>query len=158
GIQYEPIFEDRLLAIVSADHRLAAKSRIDIKDFEDEELFLHYHDPSSGSLPMIENLLRMRQVKTKYIHRIHYTDAIIELVNANMGITVLADWIVQPYLETKDIVARPLPPEVAKRTWYAATCNQNLPIRNFLDSLKYNFSEMTMRNAALQLKQVALDI
>ena len=144
-IQYEPIFEDRLLAIMSRQHPLAGKNKIAISDFENQELFLQYHDPSSVNIPVIENLLKICQVKTKYIHRIHYTDAIIEMVNANMGITVLADWIVQPYLESKDIIAKPMPPEVTKRTWYAATCKQNIPIDNFLECLKYHFAEMTMR-------------
>jgi len=155
-IHYEPIFEDRLLTIMSQQHRLAEKNKIAITDFENEELFLHYNDPSSGNIPIIENLLRLHHVKPKYIHRIHYTDAIIEMVNANMGITVLADWIVQPYLETKDIIAKPLPQEVGKRTWYAATCEQNLPIRNFLESLKYHFGEMTMRYMGDEQKKISV--
>ncbi len=155
-IQYEPIFEDRLFAIMSIDHPLAEKNRVAITDFEDEELFLHYSDPASGNTPVIDNLLKAKGVKPKYIHRIHYTDAIIEMVNANMGITVLADWIVLPYLETKNIIAKPLPPEVAKRTWYAATCKQNLPIRNFLETLKYHFSEMTMSTSDEQRKELEL--
>ncbi len=89
--------------------------------------------------------MQTHQVKPRNIHRIHYTDAIIELVNSNLGVSVLADWIVQPYLESKDIVARPLPAELGKRVWYAATCRQNVAIRNFLDCLKYHFSEMTMK-------------
>jgi LysR family transcriptional regulator for metE and metH len=134
--------------ILSNDHPLAKKSNISITDFEGEELFLQY--PSSGNIPVIETLIKAQQVRPKYIHRIHYTDAIIEMVNANMGISVLADWIVQPYLETKDIMAKPVPYEVAKRTWYAATCRRNTPIRNFLDCLKYHFSEMTMKSSLEQ--------
>ena len=155
-IQYEPIFEDRLFAIMSIDHPLAEKNKVSITDFEDEELFLHYYDPASGNTPVIDNLLKAKGVKPKYIHRIHYTDAIIEMVNANMGVTVLADWIVLPYLETKNIIAKPLPPEVAKRTWYAATCKQNLPIRNFLETLKYHFAEMTMPSSNEQRKELEL--
>jgi len=80
----------------------------------------------------------------KSVHRIHYTHAIIEMVHANLGITVLADWIVQPCLISKDIVAIPMPPEVPNRTWYADTCKQRLPVRNFLQCLKRHFAEMTM--------------
>lgn len=145
NIHYEPIFEDRLLAIMSTQHPLARKRMVKISDFQDEELFLSFSDPASGNIPVIENLMQLQQVKPKNLHRIHYTDAIIEMVSANLGISVLADWIVQPYLETRDIVAIPLPPEVAKRTWYAATCKQNVAIRSFLDCLKYHFSEMTMK-------------
>src|SRR5215467_8454664 len=58
-VLYEPIFQDRLLAIMSIHHPLAEKNKISISDFENEELFLHYSDPSSGHVPMIENLLKM---------------------------------------------------------------------------------------------------
>jgi LysR family transcriptional regulator, regulator for metE and metH len=144
-IRYEPIFKDHLYIIFSAEHPLAKKETISIQDFEGEELFLQYNDPSSGNIPIIENLIKANQVKPKHIHRIHYTDAIIEMVNANMGISVLADWILSPYLQSKEIVARPLPSDLATRTWFAATCRQNKPIRNFLDCLKYQFAEITMQ-------------
>lgn len=144
AIHYEPLFEDQLFVIVSNDHPLARKRSIKISDFEDEELFFAYNDPATGNIPMIENLLKHNQVKPKHIHRIHYTDAIIELVSANLGISVLADWIVQPYLETKNIRAIKMPPEVAKRTWYAATCRQSTAINNFLHCLKQHFTNMRL--------------
>jgi len=144
AIQYEPLFQDQLFVIVSNDHPLARKRSIKISDFEGEELFFAYNDPATGSVPVIENLLKHNQVNPRHIHRIHYTDAIIELVNANLGITVLADWIVQPYLETKNIRAIKMPPEVAKRTWYAATCRQTPAINNFLECLKQHFSDMRL--------------
>ncbi len=147
AIHYEPIFRDQLQLIVSAEHPLAGKKQMSLSDLEDEELFIQY--PSSGRLPVIEQLLRERQIRPKLIHHIHYTDAIIEMVNANMGVSVLADWIVRPYLETRDIVSIPVPHEAARRTWYAATCRQNPPIRNLLDCLKYHLSEITMKSPGL---------
>jgi len=130
------------LAIISNEHTLAKKRSIKITDLEGEELFLPFNDPASGNIPVIETLMKQQQVKAKHIHRIHYTDAIIEMVDANLGVSVLADWIVQPFLETKNILAKRLPPEVATRTWYAATCRKSPAINNFLDCLKLHFSDM----------------
>ncbi|MBV4360125.1 LysR family transcriptional regulator [Pinibacter aurantiacus] len=141
-IHYEPIFQDKLFAIVSREHPLAKKKCITIKDLEGEELFLHFSNPATGNIPIVENLMQEQGVRPKHVHRIHYTDAIIEMVNANMGITVMADWIVQPYLESKDIVAKPMPKEVASRTWYAASCKQNIVVNNFLDCLKLHFDNI----------------
>ncbi len=143
AIHYEPIFRDQLQIIVSRDHPLAGKKDFSLQDIEGEELFMQA--PSTNHIPVIDVLLKQHSVTPSHIHRIHYTDAIIEMVDANMGICVLADWIVQPYLETRDIIAIPIPSELARRTWYAATCRENLPIRNFLKCLKYHFSEMTMK-------------
>ena len=142
NIHYEPLFQDQLFAIISDEHPLARKKSIKITDFEGEEMFFPFNDPASGNVPVIENLMKEQHVTPKHIHRIHYTDAIIEMVNANLGISVLADWIVQPYLETKNIEAKPLPPEVAQRTWYAATCRQTPAINKFRDCLKLHFGDM----------------
>jgi LysR family transcriptional regulator for metE and metH len=97
---------------------------------------------------MIESLIQAQQVKPKTLHRIHYTDATIEMVNAGLGISVMADWIVEPYLKDRNIVAKPMHHSVAKRSWFAATCKQTPAIQNFLECLKMYFSgaDMTLDN------------
>ena len=143
-IRYEPIFEDSLVAIINKDHPLAKKSVIEIADFRDEELILPLYDPSYQDTPVIESLIQAQQVKPKTLHRIHYTDASIEMVSAGLGITVMADWIVEPYLKDRNIVTRPLHHSVGKRSWYAATCKQTPAIQNFLECLKMYFSGADM--------------
>lgn len=143
-IRYEPIFEDRLTAVVSKDHPLAKKDIVEIADFQDEELILPLYDPSYQDTPVIEALIEAQQVKPKTLHRIHYTDATIEMVNAGLGITVMADWIVEPYLAGRNIVTKPLHHSVAKRAWFAATCKQTPAIQNFLECLKLYFAGADM--------------
>ncbi|WP_428330634.1 LysR family transcriptional regulator [Mucilaginibacter sp.] len=143
-IRYEPIFEDRLTAVLSKDHPLAKKDIIDIADFHGQELILPLYDPSYQDTPVIEALIQAQQVKPKTLHRIHYTDATIEMVNAGLGITVMADWIVEPYLKGRNIVAKPLHHSVSKRAWFAATCKQTPAIQNFLECLKMYFSGADM--------------
>src|SRR6201991_3971022 len=144
-IRYEPIFEDQLTAVMSKDHPLAKKDVIEICDFEGEELILPLYDPSYQDTPVIESLIEAQKVKPKTLHRIHYTDATIEMVNAGLGISVMADWIVRPYLKNRNVVAKPLHHSVAKRTWYAATCKDTPVIQNFLSCLKLYFAENQMR-------------
>src|ERR1700753_2138163 len=139
-IRYEPIFEDRLTAVICKDHPLAKKDIIEITDFHDEELILPLYDPSYQDTPVIEALIQAQQVKPKNLHRIHYTDATTERVNADLGITVMADWIVEPYLKDRNIVAKPMHHSVAKRSWFAATCKQTPAIQNFLECLKMYFA------------------
>ena len=139
-ITYEHIFEDYLVAIICKDHPLAKKDVIHVTDFQDEELILPLYDPSYQDTPVIESLIQAQQVKPKTLHRIHYTDATIEMVNAGLGISVMADWIVKPYLAGRNIVTKPLHHSIAKRAWYAATCKQTPAIQNFLECLKMHFS------------------
>jgi LysR family transcriptional regulator for metE and metH len=139
-IQYEPIFEDQLNVIVSKEHPFAQKEMIEIVDFRDQDMILPLYDPSYQDTPIIEALIQAQHVKPRTLHRIHYTDATVEMVNAGLGITVMADWIVQPYLANRNIVAIPLHNSIAKRTWYAATCKQTPAIENFLACLKTHFN------------------
>jgi len=153
-IRYEPIFEDRLTAVICKDHPLAKKAIIDIADFQDQELILPLYDPSYQDTPIIESLIQAQQVRPKTLHRIHYTDATIEMVSAGLGITVMADWIVAPYLAGRNIVAKPLHHSVAKRAWYAATCKQTPAIQNFLECLKMYFSGADMNVEETEKKQI----
>jgi LysR family transcriptional regulator, regulator for metE and metH len=143
-IKYEPIFEDSLMAVVNSDHPLAKKDIVAISDFQGEELILPLYDPSYQDTPVIESLIQAQQVKPKTLHRIHYTDATIEMVSAGLGITVMADWIVAPYLKNRNLVARPLQHTIAKRSWFAATCKDTPAIQNFLECLKMYFSGADM--------------
>lgn len=140
-IQYEKIFEDSLVVVMSADHPLAEKEVIEIPDFQDQELILALYDPSYQDTPVFEALIQSQQVKPKNLHRIHYTDATIEMVNAGLGITVMADWIVRPYMQGRNLVTRALPAILAKRAWYAATLQQTPAIQNFLQCLKNYFDQ-----------------
>ncbi|WP_448701548.1 LysR family transcriptional regulator [Mucilaginibacter sp. AW1-3] len=145
-ISYQPVFEDQLMAILPAGHPLAKKEHIEIADFQDTELILPAYDPSYQDTPLIESLIQIQHVRPKNLHRIHYTDATIEMVNAGLGISVMADWIIKPYLDSKDIVARPLIPTIGKRAWYAATCSQSPAIHNFVQCLKYYFAQTAADN------------
>jgi len=153
-IRYEPIFEDRLTAVICKDHPLAKKDVIEISDFQGEELILPLYDPSYQDTPMIEALIQAQQVKPKTLHRIHYTDATIEMVNAGLGISVMADWIVEPYLSNKNIVAKPMHHSVARRSWFAATCKQTPAITNFLECLKLYFSGADMNIDESEKKKI----
>ncbi|MGN6178032.1 MAG: LysR family transcriptional regulator [Mucilaginibacter sp.] len=155
-IRYEPIFEDSLTAVISKDHPLAKKDVIEIADFHNEELILPLYDPSYQDTPMIEALIQAQQVKPKTLHRIHYTDATIEMVNAGLGISVMADWIVEPYLKDRNIVAKPMHHSVARRSWFAATCKQTPAIQNFLECLKMYFAGADM-NVGVEEKQALIE-
>src|ERR1700744_251523 len=153
-IRYEPIFEDRLTAVICKDHPLAKKDLIEIADFQDEELILPLYDPSYQDTPVIESLIEAQQVKPKTLHRIHYTDAAIEMVNAGLGITVMADGIVEPYLKDRNIITKGLHHSVARRAWYAATCKQTPAIQNFLECLKLYFLGADMNVEETEKKMI----
>lgn len=139
-IQYEKVFEDQLVAVMSADHPLVKKEVIDFTDFHDEEVVLAIYDPSYQDTPLFDAMMKELQVKPRHWHRIHYTDAAMDMVAANLGVAVMSDMVIKPYLQTRSIVSRPLPDIIAPRTWYAATKQQTPALQNFLCCMKGYFS------------------
>jgi LysR family transcriptional regulator for metE and metH len=140
-IQYEKVFEDQLVVVMSTDHPLAAKEMIEFTDFEDEELILAIYDPSYQDTPIFDAMMKELQVKPKHWHRIHYTDATMDMVDANLGVAIMSDMVIKPYLKGRRMVSRPLPPIIAPRTWYAATKQPAPALQNFLQCLKNYFAE-----------------
>jgi LysR family transcriptional regulator for metE and metH len=69
----------------------------------------------------IENNIKPRQVK-----KMQLTEGIIELVKANLGVSVLAKWAVQPYLQRGELAALRITRGGYKRKWYVATLKDKM--------------------------------
>lgn len=115
---YRPLFEDELLAIVSPNHPFAQRKRLNPKDFEVDP-FIKYDIPEAHS-DIISNYFKPNNVKPPKIMHLRLTEAIIELVKAEMGISILAKWSVQQYLDRGELAGIPIA-KLGKRTWYAVT-------------------------------------
>jgi len=53
------------------------------------------------------------------VEEVKLTEAIIELVKANFGVSALARWAVQPFLDAGSIVALPITAKGLQRRWAA---------------------------------------
>ena len=139
-IRYEQIFEDNLVVLMLSDHPLAQKAVIEPADFQGEELILATYDPSYQDTPLFEAMMHDLQIKPKHLHRIYYSDAMVDMVNAGLGIAVMSDFVAKPYMQGRDVIMRPLPAVIGKRAWYAATTQQTPAIQNFSACLKNHFA------------------
>ena len=141
NLTWHPLFEDELLAVVSPSHPLALRKRLMPKDLENEN-FLKYDVPDAHS-DIINNYFKPNDVKPKKIIHLRLTEAIIEMVKAEMGISILAKWSVQQYLDRGELAGIPVA-KLGKRIWYAVTLkNLKQPryLTAFIESLK---SEITV--------------
>lgn len=138
-IHYQPVFEDQLMTVMSKNHPLAGKKIFEIADFEGTEVIMPAYDASYQDTPLIEHMIQLQHIKINNLQRIHYTDAAIEMIDADLGIGVIADWLLKPYLESKNIVAIPFSHAIARRTWYVASLTQSPAIQNFITCLKEHF-------------------
>lgn len=111
------LFEDELVAVCSPKHRFAKKAFLRAEDFADEHLFT-YKAPLKD-LSIIRDFLAPRGVEPKQHSQIELTEAIIEMVKADLGIAVLANWAARPHLEAGTLVAVRITKKGLPRRWSA---------------------------------------
>ncbi|MCW3110468.1 MAG: LysR family transcriptional regulator [Segetibacter sp.] len=137
-LSYSPLFQDEFYALVSTDHRWANRKTIRQDDFP-EESYIMYNIPCEEST--IYSLI-FKNRKPKELYKIALTEAIVEMVKAGIGVAVLPNWIIKPYMALGGLIAIPIKKSI-KRTWYAAVLkNKQQPayvysfIKNLSQSLK----------------------
>ncbi|RFS21799.1 LysR family transcriptional regulator [Chitinophaga silvatica] len=125
NFRYTPLFDDELVAVMSPRHSLAAQKKIKNSHIKDETVLVYNFGNNTGSV--LESYLQLSPPKK--IMAVPLTEAIIEMVKANMGITVMARWAVQPYL-CDQLTLVPLESPLRKRRWYACTHKEvNEPLK-----------------------------
>lgn len=95
-IEYIELFTDEMLAVVSSRHPWAQRDFVESDDFQDATLIIHSLPLETVSL--FREQLIPRGISPKKLIVLPLTEASIELVKADMGIIVLANWALKPYL------------------------------------------------------------
>ena len=125
-----PLFDDELVVVVPPRHRLAARPFVAARDFLAERLFV-YSWPREANAVFREVLIPAG-VEPARVVQIQLTEAIVALVAAGLGISVLPRWSVAPQIERGTIVARPLSRAGCFREWSAAYRNRPAPEAHLL--------------------------
>jgi LysR family transcriptional regulator for metE and metH len=107
-----------MVVVMAPGHRLSARPFVGAADLASEHLFL-YSIPREANLVFREVLIPAGVSPARVTH-IQLTEAIVELVKAGLGLSVLARWSVAPQLERGELVARPLTSVPRFRHWSAA--------------------------------------
>lgn len=119
-----PLFQDELFAIVHPNHPFATRSFLKSEDFAEENIFT-YSIPITQST-FFQQILLPNNVMPKQISPIELTEAIFEMVKANLGVAVLANWAIRPHVEAETLRAVKVTKKGLQRQWSAATLrNQN---------------------------------
>lgn len=122
GLHVRELFEDEMVAIVSPEHPLAARPWLRPADFAGVHLISYAVPPAQ--LTLFQEFLDPAEVMPARISRVELTEAIVEMVKANLGIAVLARWAVAPHLGGA-LRAVPLTRKGFQRHWCAVT----LPVK-----------------------------
>jgi LysR family transcriptional regulator for metE and metH len=114
-----------MVVVMSPDHRLARARFVAAADFAPERLIL-YSIPRESNLVFREVLIPAGVSPMRLTH-IQLTEAIVEMVKAGLGISVLPRWSVAPQIERGELVARPLTRGGKYRPWSAAYRSRGAP-------------------------------
>jgi LysR family transcriptional regulator for metE and metH len=116
-IEFNKLFADEMLAVVAPQHPWANRPFVQAEDFQDVTLIIHSLPLDTVSIYRTE--LIPKGISPKKLIVLPLTEASIELVKANMGVIVLANWALKPYL-SNDIKAVKINPEGFFRQQYVA--------------------------------------
>ncbi len=118
-VRVRPLFEDEHAVIVHPDHPFAKRAFVRPEDFASERLLLYSSSPDDSFT--IQTILRPAGVVPQRVSFVMLTEAILEMVKARLGISVMQTWAIEPALRAGDVRAIPITAEGIHRQWHAAT-------------------------------------
>ena len=115
GISSRPLFRDQLVLITPPNHPLSEKAFIEAVDLVDQDYLTYSRDRQPGF--EYERFIRPAGVYPQYVQVVESTDAIVELVAAGFGVSILSQWALQRPLQQGLVRAVPLGEKGLFLTW-----------------------------------------
>ena len=119
GINLTPLFNDELCFIMAPDHRLASKKYINGSDIIGEDFITYTRVPEPDREYAL--LFRPSNSYPNWIETVEVPEAIVEMVAAGLGCSVLAGWAVANVVKSGRVVGARVGKQGIKVPWYAAT-------------------------------------
>ena len=128
-LSYRALFTDEMVVVMAPDHPFASRPYIRTRDFAGEHLFL-YVQPEESTF--YQRVLIPAGVAPARFSQVALTEAIIEMVRAGLGISVLARWAIRDQLSSGKLVGKPVTTKGLHRQWRAATLKRD-PVPAYLE-------------------------
>ena len=119
GIDLQPLFDDELCFIMPCGHRLAGRDYIEGGDIVGEDFITYTRIPEPDR--EYARLFRPSNSYPNWIETVEVPEAIVEMVAAGLGISVLAGWAVEAAINSGRIVSAHVGRKGLRVPWYAAT-------------------------------------
>ncbi|MDZ7748538.1 MAG: LysR family transcriptional regulator [Halofilum sp. (in: g-proteobacteria)] len=108
---------DPLVAIMAPNHALAEKPWLEASDFANERYITYSAQPVPGF--EWQRLFRSERVRPGRVSVVGVPEAIIDVVRAGFGVSILSQWAVQPEIDDGTLVARPIGRDGLDLDWWA---------------------------------------
>ena len=111
------LFDDELQFIMPPDHPLVGKSHIEGQDIVGEDFITYTRIPEPDR--EYAKLFRPNDTYPNWTETVELPEAIVEMVAAGLGTSVLAGWAVGGAIRSGRIVGRRVGPDGVSIPWYA---------------------------------------
>lgn len=141
GTRSLPLFMDPLVFICSPDHPLAGLEAVGARDIEGQTFITFAKIPEPDQ--EFARLFRPERRYPNWTAEVELPEAIVELVAAGQGTSILARWAVEPQISAGRIRALPLDPGPILATWkceYRADETDGSPVARVAEALQEWFS------------------
>ncbi len=130
------LFSDDLVVAMAPSHELAKQESISTDELAKHHLLLY----RNGKERLLRALFSEAQIASIDATEMPLTEGILEWCSAGLGVTIIARWAAQRWLNSNEVVIRPLQVEWVNRTWTAVTLKQEHPIyvKDFITLLQQN--------------------
>jgi LysR family transcriptional regulator for metE and metH len=139
SFKYTPVFQDELVVVISKENPLSKHRLIYPKDFREQSLIIYDIEEKYNDL--IQDVLKPNEAEPARVIKMPLTEVIIEMVKSNLGIAVMAKWIIAPLLNN-DMKILPFRDDFSKRSW----CLVTLPDQNSLQKDFIAFAVKELQN------------
>ena len=119
GVDVLHLFDDELLFIMVPGHPLAGRDHIEGPDIVGEDFITYTRIPEPDR--EYAKLFRPNNAYPNWTETVELPEAIVEMVAAGLGTSVLAGWAVAGAIDSKRVVAARVGPEGVSIPWFAAT-------------------------------------
>ena len=118
-LKVRPLFEDEHAAIVHPDHPFAGRAFVTPEALAAERIFLYSRSLDDSFI--VRRVMRPAGVEPASVTFLQLTEAILEMVKAGMGVSVLPVWSIAPALDSGAVRAVRITRAGVFRRWDAAT-------------------------------------
>ncbi len=111
-------YRDELVGVVPDGHPLARKAFLCAHDFESETMVCHYAEPNRSVFD--REVLHPAGIRPQRVLEMQVTVAVLEMVRAGLGVTVLPCWALPPGRALGKLRVVRVTKKGLFRTWHAA--------------------------------------
>jgi LysR family transcriptional regulator for metE and metH len=137
GFELEPLFCDELVLVVARAHRLAARAYVQGRDLACETLILN--EVPKEQRERVQRAIFRGAEGFARVNRVPITEAILELVRAGQGVSILPEFTLRRHLAQGELATVRLTRKGLPRTWtgvFQRSSPLASPIRTLLDTLR----------------------